>query len=42
MGHMLSELDIPVLVIQEGGYSKDEILGPCAQNFIKGLSHNPF
>jgi len=37
MGHLLKQLNIPLLVIQEGGYAKDDILGPCAYNFMKAL-----
>jgi len=37
MGCQIRDMKFPVLVIQEGGYSNDEILGSCANSFIKGL-----
>jgi len=37
MGHLLKQLNIPLLVIQEGGYANEEILGSCASSFIKAL-----
>jgi len=37
MGHLLKQLNIPLLVIQEGGYANEEILGSCASSFIKSL-----
>jgi len=38
IGVRLRALGIPVLVVQEGGYSFDEILGESAKSLIKGLA----
>jgi len=37
MGSILRATGKPILVVQEGGYSANEMLGPCAGNFIKAL-----
>jgi len=37
IGRQLKSLNIPTLVLQEGGYSNNEILGPVAESFLKGL-----
>jgi len=37
MGTVLRALGKPILVVQEGGYSANETLGPAANNFIKAL-----
>jgi len=37
MGTAIHNLGKPILVVQEGGYSENEMLGACAGQFIKAL-----
>ena len=37
LGAMIGSLSLPVLVVQEGGYSL-ELAGPCVAGFLEGLS----
>eukprot|EP01124_Arcella_intermedia_P020410 TRINITY_DN27886_c0_g1_i1.p1 TRINITY_DN27886_c0_g1~~TRINITY_DN27886_c0_g1_i1.p1 ORF type:complete len:358 (-),score=92.45 TRINITY_DN27886_c0_g1_i1:46-1119(-) len=38
MGTIIRNIGKPILVIQEGGYSGENVLGPCAASFLKGVS----
>jgi len=37
MGNALRNLNKPILVVQEGGYSENEMLGACTESFFQGL-----
>jgi acetoin utilization deacetylase AcuC-like enzyme len=37
IGKQLHSLNLPTLIIQEGGYSDDDILGPVAESLFLGL-----
>jgi acetoin utilization deacetylase AcuC-like enzyme len=37
LGRMIGSLALPVLVVQEGGYSLHQA-GPCVAGFLEGLS----
>uniref|UniRef100_A0A6B2LIW4 Histone deacetylase domain-containing protein n=1 Tax=Arcella intermedia TaxID=1963864 RepID=A0A6B2LIW4_9EUKA len=38
MGSIIRNIGKPVFVVQEGGYSGEKMLGPCAYSFLKGVS----
>jgi len=37
MGNDFKKLGIPLLIVQEGGYSKNEVLGSVAKSFMEGV-----
>jgi hypothetical protein len=37
IGQQLKALGLPTLVVQEGGYSADDVLGPVEAALLRGL-----